>query len=157
MRGLSFMVDGDFFAADVTLVQKVSRNISVTPVPAAPDTVVGIANIKGKVVTILSLNALLGRNREKNEGWKAAAGMHQINAVIFKPFTDGGDKDITGLLIDKPGDLIDISENKILPPSTEEKQSCVSGMAEIDGKLYRIINIGSIIDEFNDGGEIPPE
>ena len=144
MRGLSFLLDGELFAVDVTLVRKVVRNITFTPIHAAPGAVVGIANIKGRIVTVLSLAELLGR--EKSAG--------AVNAVVFKPLTDGNDQ--MGLLIDKQGDLIDIDENEILPPprtAGEEEKSCISGMAEVAGTLYRIINIDSIISRFKDDAE----
>jgi purine-binding chemotaxis protein CheW len=153
IRGLSFLADGEFFAVDVTLVQKVARNLAVTPVPAAPEAIVGIANMKGRVVTVLSLAALFGRGRDKITGEKGA---HIINAVVFKPFTEGDDQ--MGLFIDRPGDLIDISDKKILPLSLKtgaEEKFYLSGTAEVESNLYRIINIEAIIKRFADGGKSP--
>jgi len=144
MRGLSFLSDGELFTVDVELVEKIVRNMAYTPLPAVHDTVAGIANMKGGIVTLLSLNRLLGRERSE-------AASH---AVIFKPSKNHLDQ--MGLLIDKPGSLIEINEDEILPPPlpAEEKHSCISGMAEAGGKLYRIIHVDSIINRFNDGGDI---
>ena len=103
MRGLSFYDDGEYYAVDVTLVQKVVRNITYTPVPAAPGAVAGIANLKGGIVTLFSLADLLKRKFTGNAN----------DAVIFKPLTDGNDQ--LGLLINKPGDIIDINEEEISP------------------------------------------
>ena len=144
MRGLSFLADGELYMVDVTLVQKVVGNMAATPVPAAPDAVVGIANLKGRIVTVLSLAALLGRARSGG-----ARATEAVSAVVLKPFADGGDQ--MGLLIDKPGDLITVSESKILPPpaTAEAKEKrCVSGVTEWEGKLYRIIDVDSIISRF---------
>jgi purine-binding chemotaxis protein CheW len=136
------LADEELFAVDVGLVQKVVRNISFTPIPAAPPAVAGIANLKGGIVTILSLAELLGRER----------GRHAVNAVVFKSDANGGDQ--MGLLIDKPGDLIDIGENDILPPplvAKGEEKPCVSGIAEAGGKLYRIIDLDDIKNRFKGG------
>jgi len=157
MRGLSFIADGEFFAVDVTLVQKVAGNMTITPVLTAPDTVAGIANIKGRVVTVLNLAALLGRGIDYEKREKR---VHTVNAVIFKPFTEENDQ--MGLLIDKPGNLIDISEDRIMPLSSKtgrgadsetSEEICLSGMAEADGELYRIVNVDSIINRFKHGSE----
>ncbi|MCL2009568.1 MAG: chemotaxis protein CheW [Synergistaceae bacterium] len=145
MRGLSFFADGELFAVDAALVKKVVRNVAFTPIPAAPEAVAGIAGIKGRIVTVLSLAELLGRKRD-------AQVVKPAKAVVFKPLTDGGDQ--MGLLIDKPGGLIDIDENKILPlprAAEDEEKLCVSGMAEVEGILYRIINVDSIINRFEEG------
>ena len=144
MRGLSFFADGELFAVDVTLVKKVVRNMAFTPIPAAPGAVAGIANMKGGIVTVLCLAELLGRK----------SGAQAVNAVVFKPLTDGNDQ--MGLLIDKPGGLVDIDENEILSlprTASEGEKFCISGMTEVEGILYRIINVDSIISRFKNDDE----
>ncbi|MCL2124874.1 MAG: chemotaxis protein CheW [Oscillospiraceae bacterium] len=139
MNGLSLVADGELFAVDVTVVQKVVRNMAYTPIPAAPDAVAGIANLKGGIVTLLSLAELLGRGR----------GKQAAHAVILKSFANGNGQ--MGLLVDNPGNLITIDESEILPPyltSEEEDISFISGLAELDGKLYRIIDVESIYEKF---------
>jgi len=150
MRCLSFFTDNEFFAVDVTLVQKVARKMTVTPVPTAPDAVAGIANIKGRVVTLLSLCELLGRKKKRSEEPPSNA----VDAVIFKPFSGSGDQ--IGLVIDKPGNLIDINDTAVSLPSLTtgaEESYCISGIAEVENRLYRIISIDSIIERYKHTGE----
>jgi len=148
LRGLSFISDNELYAVDVTSVMKVVRHIETTPVPAVSNSVVGIVNIKGIVITILSLRALLGH--EQSGDYKS---MNYINAIIFKSVADGSDQ--MGLLIDTPGDLITIDRESIQPlpmnVGFEEKQT-ISGLADVDGTLYRIVDIASIINRFSDSG-----
>jgi len=152
VRGFSFYAGGECFAVDVTLVEKVARNIPVTPVPAAPETVTGIANLKGRVITILDLAALFGRGGLNPAGEEPCIAAGTINAVIFKPFS-GADGQM-GLLIDAPGDLIDIEDEVILPPPAAEGEMLIlSGMAEVRERLYRILNIHAIINRFKNGGD----
>jgi purine-binding chemotaxis protein CheW len=149
MRGLSFIVDGELFVVDVTLVRKVARRMTVTSIFTAPDAVVGIANMKGSVVTLLSLFELLGR---KQSGKDRIA--KTVDAVIFKSFSHSEDQ--MGLIIDKPGGLIDIDENSIRPPAPAtgaEENLCISGLADIDDRLYRIISIDAISRRFDQYGE----
>jgi len=157
MIGLSFLANGEFFAVNVKLVQKIMLNMAVTPVPTAPETVAGIANMKGRVVTVLSLAALLGCGQGKrcrSLGTLPARGTQVVSSVVFKPFSDGDDE--MALLVDKLGDLIFISDNEILPPPLTwgaEEKSYISGIAETEEKLYRIINVESIVNRFINGGE----
>jgi len=147
---LSFSTDNEFFAVDVTLVQKVARRMTLTPVPTAPDAVVGIANLKGRVVTLLSLCELLGHRKNRAEAPDADA----VDAVVFKSFS-GGENQI-GLVIDKPGNLIDIDDDAISLPSLTtgaDESFCISGIAEVDNMFYRIISIDSIIERYKYTGE----
>ena len=146
MNGLTLIADGELFAVDVTAVERVVRNMTYTPVPAAPDAVAGIAGLKGGIVTILSLSELLGRGR----------GEQSNHAVVFKPFASGDSQ--MGLLIDSPGDLITINDSEIFPPhmaAEAEEGSIISGLAETGGKLYRIIDVYSIPDKLGDSGKKP--
>lgn len=143
MRVLSFFAHGEYFAVDVSLVRQVARNMTFSPVPAAPEEVVGITNIKGRVVTVLSLASLLGRG-----ALTAAELSGTVCAIILKPVSGG---DIMGIYIDKPGEIIDINDDAILPSTLtigEEEKRCISGMAEVEGRLYRILNIEAITNMF---------
>ncbi|MCL2443494.1 MAG: chemotaxis protein CheW [Treponema sp.] len=173
MRALSFYVDNELFAVDVDCVQKIARKINITHVPAAPDAITGIINLKGRVITVFSLYDLLGRgsslykktpytDRRKPQ---AADILNKkpvnngaaviVNIIVFKSNSDTDDQ--MGLIMDRPGILIDIDDELIRQPSLAagtEESYCISGVAELDNTLYRIINIDSIIDKYkNIGGK----
>jgi purine-binding chemotaxis protein CheW len=123
---------------------KVVRNVTVTPVPAAPEAVVGIINLKGMVITLLSLSALLGHSRDRG-----AHGRRTANAIIFKPLSDGDDQ--MGLVIDAPGDLITLEAERIRPlpvNSSRQEKQIIYRLAETDEKLYRIIDLAAIVNTF---------
>ena len=182
MRGLSFIVDNELFVVDITLVQKVARRMTVTPIQTAPDAVIGIANMKGSVITLLSLFELLGRKERRGKDRNAET----VNAVIFKSLSSREDQ--MGLIIDKPGGLIDIDEDSIRPPAPLTgaapgpvtgatpvqikgatpvqitgatpvqitgvcESFCISGLADIGDRLYRIISIDAIIRKYDQYGE----
>jgi len=150
MKGFSFLVNKEYFAVDVALVQKVTRKMIVTPVFTAPDEVIGIANLKGRVITVLSLFQLLGHKERRNK----ECGSRAVKAVVFK--TISGEEDQIGLFIDKPGNLIELDDNLICPPSLPtgaEDSFCITGIAEQDNRLYRIIDIDSIINKYKAKGE----
>jgi len=150
MRVLSFVVAGELYAVDVNLVQAVARKMTITPVPAAPTEISGIANVKGRVVTVINLYRLLGyyEKREDNRG------IASVNAIVFK--ADTNSENFLALTIGKPGELITIDENEIKTLSSSAKNEecyCISKIAEVENKLYRIIDIDSIIQNYENNGE----
>jgi len=145
VEALSFIIDGEFFAIDVSLVQTVVRKLPVTPVPTAPGEIVGIANFKGRVITVLCLNSFLESTDYRSEGEAPKA----VSTVIFKPMS--GDDDQLGLVIDKAGDLINVHDDDAMPyvhPSQSEGYSCISSIAEIEGALYRIVDLYQITEKY---------
>ena len=147
MRGLSFIAGGELYAVDVTLVEKVARKLAITPVPSAPYEVIGIANLKGRVVTIMSLIRLLGIDEGKSDELN-------LNSIVFKSGS-GGDNQL-GLAVEKPGNLIDITDDAVRMPNVTtgtEESFCISGVTEIDDKFYRIIDIEAIQRKYSHGVE----
>ena len=148
MRGLSFFVEQELYIVDVNCVMKVVRNIAITPVPAVSDAVIGIVNLKGIVITVLSLPTLIGQKQIRDPD-----NTNLINAVIFKPLSDSSDQ--MGLMIDAPGELISIHEDDIQshPMKTVyEEGQIISALASANGMIYRIVDIASIINRFSDSG-----
>ena len=141
MERLSFLVDGELYAVDATLVERVVRNIPLTPIPAVPCAVVGIANLKGKVVTLLSLSEMLGRPK----------GPGAVYAVIFKPTSKGNDQ--MGLMVDRPDELILVDDEDILPPDSPENREetlIISGLAPVADRHCKIVDVGYIASHFRD-------
>lgn len=147
MKGLSFFVGGELYAVDVTLVQKVARKLAITPIPSAPEEVLGIANLKGRVVTVMSLTSILGID-------KTCEAKFYANTIVFKSVSNHEDQ--MGIAIEKPGNLISLDDCDIRTPplaSGTETGSYISGVAEIDNNFYRIINIESIFRNYMPGSD----
>jgi len=150
MRVLSFLVRGEFFAVDVNLVQAVARKMAVTPVFTAPIEISGIANMKGRVVTVINLYRLLGYKEKRG----AKRTIDTVNAIVFKSISNSDD--LMALTIGKPGNLIDIDDDAIrllTGTAREDEGFCVSRIAEVDNRIYRIIDIDSIINKYRHTGD----
>ncbi len=57
---LIFWLDGQRFALPVAAVQRVLRAVEVTPLPQSPELVLGIINVRGKVVPVVDLRRRCG-------------------------------------------------------------------------------------------------
>ena len=55
-------VGGEFFAIDIRQVQEVFALESMTPVPGMPAALVGIANLRGTIIPLVDLSAVLSRS-----------------------------------------------------------------------------------------------
>lgn len=66
VRLFTFFIAGERFALPVSRVQTVFRFERVTPIPFAPPAIFGLANLRGKIVTAVSLRARLGLEPERS-------------------------------------------------------------------------------------------
>jgi purine-binding chemotaxis protein CheW len=57
---LAFRVGSSTYALPVSIVREIVRSGTLTPVPRAPNGVLGISSFRGRVVTVIDLGGLLG-------------------------------------------------------------------------------------------------
>ena len=104
IRSCTFRVGGDCFATDADRVTEVIRESRVTRVPLAPEGVLGLVHLRGRIVPIIDLAGCLGVPRALGN----AAGTHLIVEV---------QGDHYGLLVDEMRDVIDIPSDRVEHPT----------------------------------------
>jgi purine-binding chemotaxis protein CheW len=118
-----------FYAADLLLgipirkVEEISRYCSVTPVPGAPQSVCGVMSLRGEVVTVLDLRAVLGLGKTECT--------RQTRNVIVQA---GGER--IGLLVDRVADVVHAVAADLLPPPANMS----SGDSTMFQAVYRLEN-----------------
>ena len=58
-----FLADGQHYALDVSQVREIVRFQEVTPLPMAPTLIEGVVDLRGKVIPVIDLGRMLGRER----------------------------------------------------------------------------------------------
>jgi purine-binding chemotaxis protein CheW len=52
---LAFILDEGHYALDLSVVERIIQSVEITPLPEAPDIVLGIINIKGKIIPVVNI------------------------------------------------------------------------------------------------------
>lgn len=99
----TFYVGEQLMGVDLRQVHEINRHVDATPVPHAPEFVRGVVNLRGEVVTVVDLRAVLGIDGEVARG--------ERRCVIIDA---GGEK--TGLLVDRIADVVAIGADQLDPP-----------------------------------------
>ena len=89
-------------ALPVECVNTIFRISRITPVPGGPREVVGLANLRGKIVTVVSLRRRLGMAHELDPGPALAIGIEHLGESI-------------ALLVDEVGDVVSVAESDRIP------------------------------------------
>lgn len=94
---LTVQVGDETYAISVSAIRAVYEDITVTELPGVPEHIAGIANIRGQLVTIMSLGKILDIAQGKTT--------RENNAVITLAFEDMQ----AGLLVDEVSEVSSIS------------------------------------------------
>jgi len=100
---VSFMLADEEYGVEVLKVREIIRMPNITKMPNTPDYVVGIINLRGKVIPIVSMRRRF--NLEENE--------NSIQTRIIIMDVVGG---MTGFIVDGVSEVIRIRSSEVQPP-----------------------------------------
>jgi purine-binding chemotaxis protein CheW len=127
-----FRVGTGFYAISVLDVQEVIKPQLVTKVPSSPTYIQGLINLRGQIVTAISLKSLFGleNSNEKNEEY--------MNIIVRSG------ESLYALVVDEILDVIDVDEKTFenTPDTIDEKlRLLISGVYKLDSNLLMLLDL----------------
>ena len=160
------LVDGLLVGVDVLAIQEVIRTASMTRVPRAPRSVVGLINLRGQIVTALDLRDRLGLppapppvrvpsedddHEDEDDDASEAEGRF---AIVVR--TKEGP---VGLFVDRIGDVVDVDAARREPPPPNLPgpwRRIVSDVFKLDDALLMRLDIARAVDVKTEVAPPPP-
>ena len=130
-----FKIGGEEYAIPVMEVQEVIKPQMVTPIPLAQDQVRGLINLRGQIVTCLSLRKLFNQEDDLNQDY--------MNIIVK------GKDGFFSLIVDEVTDIIDIEKTNIeSPPDTinPNLRKFVDNIYKRKKGLVILLKIESLVD-----------
>ncbi|MBZ5740171.1 chemotaxis protein CheW [Nocardioides mangrovi] len=130
-RLVTFTLEGRLYGVDVTAVQEVLRGQPRTRIPLAPESVSGLINLRGQVLSAIELRAQLGL---------ADRDVEQEPMLVVVRVAD----EPTALLVDSIGAVVDVDEEQFeLPPDTltGPSRELVRGAYKLDEGLLLALDV----------------
>ena len=131
----TFSVADMFCGIDVAQVQEVLKYQEMTPVPLAQETIQGLINLRGQIVTAIDL-----RRRFRLPGREE--GRKPMNIVLR---SEGG---AVSLLVDEIGDVIEVDgSDHEPPPSTMDPfhREVVEAVFKLDSRLLLALDTAKVL------------
>ena len=124
-------------ALDAAGVQEVIRPGTLTPVRHAPEEVLGIINLRGRIVTILDVGLRLG--------FPAIAPGPDNRIMVID---DRGE--FIGLLVDRVAEMVEYGGGQVEPPPANVSQAqsrFFTGVCRVDRLVISMVDVGQILSE----------
>lgn len=131
---IGFMIGNEEFAVPILNVKEVIRPMEYTRVPAVPDYVLGVFNMRGTVMPLINMRLKFGLPAIKQDA--------DTRFLIISQ----GDETI-GFLIDKLTGSVRIPENEIdpIPESFNENQNLLQGIGKKEDRLITILRVENLL------------
>jgi purine-binding chemotaxis protein CheW len=131
----TFLLGEAAFGVDALQVEEVTRVCDLTPVHHAPPDVVGIRNLRGRIVTVIDLRSRLGLGT-------VATG--RDNRILI---VDGQGEPI-GLLVDSVADTLETRPDLLAPPPPHlhgVKRCKLRGVCRGGGRLVALLDLAPVL------------
>jgi purine-binding chemotaxis protein CheW len=130
------MIDGQLFGLPIVRVQDVFIPERLTRVPLAPLEIVGVLNLRGRIVTLIDLRRRFGLG-ERKEGQDVMAIGVESRGESY------------GLLIDRVGEVVELEgvAREPNPVNLDQRLAQMSsGIYRLDDQLLVVVDVDRVLD-----------
>lgn len=135
---LTFTLDGEAFATEISRVKEVLEYTKVTPVPGTPAYMQGVINLRGSVVPVVDLRLQFGMS----------AGEQTVDTCIIIIEVDIDEKTtVLGALADSVKEVVDIRAEQLEPAptlGTRIKTEFIQYMGKVDEGFVIILDMNRV-------------
>ncbi|NHA13565.1 chemotaxis protein CheW [Thioalkalivibrio sp. XN279] len=134
-RCVTFRVEGETYALDVLRVREVLRSADIVPVPGAPDSVLGIINLRGSIVPVIDARSRLGL--------PAAASDAPCRVLVME-----SDRQAVGLRVDSVAEVMKLraEEFESTPVVGQgDKAPFIRGVARSDDGFIVLVDVDKLL------------
>src|SRR6056297_4179312 len=133
---LTFDLASEGYGLEIRHVIEIIGIQSITAVPDLPDHVIGVLNLRGKVIPIIDVRRRFGLpHREYDER----------TCIIVVNVNDNS----VGLVVDKVSEVITIPANEIEPPPAtgRSRRQYIAGMGKIGQQVKILLDIEALLED----------
>ena len=133
---VTVMIDGQLFGLPIVRVQDVFIPERLTRVPLAPPEIVGVLNLRGRIVTLIDLRRRFGLGERKEGEDVMAIGVESRGESY-------------GLLIDRVGEVVELDgvAREPNPVNLDQRLAQMSsGIYRLDDQLLIVVDVDRVLD-----------
>lgn len=135
---LTFELNGEVFALDITQVREVLDFTSVTKVPNTPDFMCGVINLRGGVVPVVDMRRKFGMPCFETT----------VNTcIIIAEVSIDDETTVLGALVDSVQEVLVLESGQIEPPprlGAKMKTDFIRGMGRQDDRFIILLDIDRV-------------
>jgi purine-binding chemotaxis protein CheW len=138
---VSFRLGEQDFCIDIMNVREIRRWTPPTPLPHAPDHVLGLVNLRGAVLPVIDLAQALGLGVASPGTARGASGRAVVIVAML------GER-VFGLVVDAVSDILSVPEEAVRPvPALGEfpDAGLIQGIAAVGERMIRLLDLAGVL------------
>jgi len=134
---VAFKVGDQEYGADIHKVSIIEKTLNTARVPTTPDYIKGVVNLRGEIVTVMSLRLKFDLPEIEEDD--------DTRTIIFK-FNEA----LLGIIVDSVDEVVLLRESDIesvTQITNDRSLDYILGIAKVEGRLITLLNIEKLITE----------
>lgn len=139
LQYLMFSLAGEAYAIPLLGVKEIIEYGGVTPIPTMPEFILGVINLRGKVVPILDLSSRFG---------EATTAIGERTCIVILDQDHEGREQNMGVVVDSVNAVVDITADDIEPPPSfgaRLRVDFIRGMWKRDGRFVVVLDLARVL------------
>ena len=135
---LTFTLDGENFATQISRVREVLEYDQIAPVPRTPDYMLGVINLRGSVVPVMDMRLQFGVE---------ATEPTVDTCIIIVEVQIDGEPLVLGALVDTVQEVIDLRAEELEPAptlGTRVNTQFIQGMGKVDDHFVIVLDMEKV-------------
>lgn len=130
-RYLTFVLDKQHYAVPIMAVREINQLCDITPVPRTPSFILGVINLRGKIIPVADLRLKFGLSKSEFS--------RQTCIVVIE--TDAGQ---VGMVVDEVNDVVELQGSHIEPApqlGSKVEMQFLMGIGKFQERVLILIDI----------------
>ena len=136
---LGFSLAGETYAIELLRIREIIEHVPITRVPGMPSSVLGVINLRGRVVPVVDLAVKMGLGPRPITRWTCF--------VIVEAVMDG-ERTSLGLLADSVSEVLDLAPDDVEPPpafGTRAPADYLRGMGRQEQRFILLLDLDRML------------
>lgn len=134
---VTFFLDGEIYGVNVLQVQEVLRVSEISPVPGAPEYVLGIINLRGNIVTVVDMRQRFGLQPKE---------LDDLSRIVIIEVTSY----VIGILVDSVAEVAYLRESSMESApnvGSGESSRYIQGVCNRENQLLILVDLNKLLDD----------
>lgn len=136
MQLVVFSLAGEDFGVPIAQVREINRLVPITAVPKAPPSVLGIINLRGHVIPVLSLRERFGFARSESD---------EATRIVVSDIGEG----TVGFVVDAVTEVLRMDDSAVEPAPESVAgvdAAFIKGIGKVDERLIIVLDLEKVFD-----------
>ena len=132
---LTFRLAGEIYGLPILKVQEIIRMMKITRVPKAPNFVLGVVNLRGKVIPIINMRLKFGLETVEDT---------ERTCIIVIQVCHRGQTITLGVVVDEVSEVLDLNAEQISktpPMGSSVDTEFIMGMGRLESNVIMLLDL----------------